>query len=400
MVPLLRGARPAGRSVSCLPSSALVLYSLLPILRNTVAGLARHRSRGPRGGGRRRHDANAAPAPRRAAAGAAGDRGGHPHRDRVDRRDGDALDAGRGRRASATTSSAACRRGTRRRLSAARRRRLLALGLDGSLASVGLATGARRRRAARRSASPASRARRARRRDALARRAAPGPRPVRIGAKTFTEQYVLAEILARQIARARRGAPSAWSLTSLGSTVAFDALARGEIDVYVEYTGTIWAQSCIGLLRRPARARARGGTRVAAETHGIRLVGALGFENAYCFAVRRETADGLRLRTLGDLSRHAALLTLASDYEFFSPRGVACGRARLRARVPREADDGSVAPLPGDRRAPGGRGDGLLVGRPHRRARPRDARGREGRDPALRRGRAGGRAHRPRVAPR
>ena len=62
-------------------------------------------------------------------------------------------------------------------------------------------------------------------------------RPLRIGAKTFTEQYVLAEVLARQIHR-KTGAP-AEVLASLGSTVAFDALARGEIDAYVEYTGTI-----------------------------------------------------------------------------------------------------------------------------------------------------------------
>jgi osmoprotectant transport system permease protein len=48
------------------------------------------------------------------------------------------------------------------------------------------------------------------------------------------------------------------------------------------------------------------------------LAAALGFQNAYCFAVRRETAEALRLRSLSDLARHAVMLTLASDYEFFS----------------------------------------------------------------------------------
>jgi osmoprotectant transport system permease protein len=47
-------------------------------------------------------------------------------------------------------------------------------------------------------------------------------------------------------------------------------------------------------------------------------VASLGFENAYCFAVRRETATALGLRTLADLSHHARDLSLASDYEFFS----------------------------------------------------------------------------------
>ena len=58
-----------------------------------------------------------------------------------------------------------------------------------------------------------------------------GP-PVRIGAKTFTEQYVLAEILAGQVRRAAKERVEV--VSSLGSMVVFDALARGEIDAYVD----------------------------------------------------------------------------------------------------------------------------------------------------------------------
>jgi len=144
-----------------------------------------------------------------------------------------------------------------------------------------------------------------------------GARPVRVGGKTFTEQYVLAEILAQTV-RSQAGR-EATVLTGLGSTVAFDALVRGEIDLYVDYTGTLWST----VMRRPAAAASR--ERVLEEVsawlqsnHGIRVAAALGFENAYCFAVRRETADSLRLRSLGELSRHAAGLRLGSDYEFFS----------------------------------------------------------------------------------
>jgi len=141
--------------------------------------------------------------------------------------------------------------------------------------------------------------------------------PVRIGGKTFTEQYVLAEILAGTVrARASR---EAVVLAGLGSTVAFDALTRGEVDLYVDYTGTLWST----VMRRPAVGvgRARMLEEVRAwllDTHGIRLAAALGFENAYCFAVRRDTADSLRLQSLSDLAAHAPQLALASDYEFFS----------------------------------------------------------------------------------
>jgi osmoprotectant transport system permease protein len=66
----------------------------------------------------------------------------------------------------------------------------------------------------------------------LAPATGPSARPVRIGAKTFTEQYILAEVLAGQV-RGRTGAPVEVR-ASLGSTVAFDALARDEIDAYAE----------------------------------------------------------------------------------------------------------------------------------------------------------------------
>jgi osmoprotectant transport system permease protein len=142
-------------------------------------------------------------------------------------------------------------------------------------------------------------------------------RPVVVGAKTFTEQYVLAEILASTV-RAKTGLP-ARTLTSLGSTVAFDALRRDEIDLYVDYTGTLLAtvmgrKGPVGT-RQQAEEEVR---RWLLEQAGVTLVARLGFENAYCFAVRRETADRLSLRSLGDLARQAARLSLASDYEFFT----------------------------------------------------------------------------------
>jgi osmoprotectant transport system permease protein len=119
------------------------------------------------------------------------------------------------------------------------------------------------------------------------RGAATGAAPVVIGAKSFSEQYVLAELLAGWIDR-EAGAP-ARVLGSLGSTVLFDALRAGEIDVYVDYTGTLWAT----ILRRegptPDRAAVLAEVRRAlAEEHGVTVAAALGFENAYALAMRAE----------------------------------------------------------------------------------------------------------------
>ncbi len=142
-------------------------------------------------------------------------------------------------------------------------------------------------------------------------------RPIAIGAKTFTEQYILSEILAGEIARTTGRASRVTS--SLGSTVAFDALVSGALDLYVDYTGTIWAtiMKRTGAPPDPDIVLAEVGRELAA-TYGITLVGALGFENAYALAMRDETAGRLGITTVSELSAHAPALVMAGDYEFFS----------------------------------------------------------------------------------
>lgn len=136
---------------------------------------------------------------------------------------------------------------------------------------------------------------------------------IHVGAKTFTEQYILAHVLAQLLERS--GLPVERH-ESLGSTVAFDALTSGDIDVYVEYTGTIWS----GYMKRGAptsswRTLALAGAWLA-ETHGVRLLGPLGFENAYCLAMRRDRAQALGIHSVADLSTRGRQLALGADYEF------------------------------------------------------------------------------------
>jgi osmoprotectant transport system permease protein len=140
-------------------------------------------------------------------------------------------------------------------------------------------------------------------------------RPVRIGAKTFTEQYVLAEVLAGWLREeARLGSRV---LHSLGSTVAFDALRAGEIDVYVEYSGTVWAT----LMKRDGAAPR---VEVLAEVErwlgerGIVLVTALGFENAYALGMRAADARARGVRRIGELAPLAPQLEIGGDFEFFA----------------------------------------------------------------------------------
>jgi len=209
----------------------------------------------------------------------------------------------------------------------------LALLLDGLLG--GLERGLReRRRAATGLALAALAALGAGTAGAAAWRRAGAETPLRIGAKPFTEQYVLAEILAQWIER-RTGA-SAAPVGSLGSTVAFDALRAGEIDAYVEYSGTVWAT-----LMRRADVPTRGEVlaemeRWLAREHGIAVAGALGFDNTYALGMRGDDARARGLRGIGDLAPLAPRLAMAGDFEFFArPEWRALANAyglRFRAR--------------------------------------------------------------------
>jgi osmoprotectant transport system permease protein len=141
--------------------------------------------------------------------------------------------------------------------------------------------------------------------------------PLSIGAKTFTEQYVLSEVLAQWLEE-RAGRPSR-ALSSLGSTVAFDALAANEIDLYVDYSGTIWAT----IMKRQGLPERREEVLEAvraylAEEHDIELVAALGFENTYALGMLASRADELGLARISDLPRVDAELEIGGDFEFFA----------------------------------------------------------------------------------
>jgi osmoprotectant transport system permease protein len=151
---------------------------------------------------------------------------------------------------------------------------------------------------------------------AMQARLAPERAPVRIGAKPFTEQYVLAELLAGRIAR-ETGRPSE-VLHGLGSSVLFDALVKSEIDAYVDYSGTLWATILKRTGAPPGRAAVlREVTVFLAREHGIAVAASLGFENSYALAMRADRARALGVRRISDLAGVAPELQIAGDYEFF-----------------------------------------------------------------------------------
>jgi len=104
----------------------------------------------------------------------------------------------------------------------------------------------------------------------------------------------------------------------LGSAVAYRALAAGELDVYVDYSGTLWT-NVLGRKDNPGRAEVlKQLTAELKRRDGVLVLGSLGFENAYAFVMRPDRARELHVASLADLAREAPKLTLGSDLEFLS----------------------------------------------------------------------------------
>ncbi|HEX6000352.1 MAG TPA: ABC transporter permease/substrate-binding protein [Hyphomicrobiaceae bacterium] len=135
-----------------------------------------------------------------------------------------------------------------------------------------------------------------------------------IGAKSFSEQYILAALMQDRLRS--RNLP-ARRTDGLGSAVILGALASSDIDAYVDYTGTVWANQ---MGRTDVRPRAEVMREVKSwlkARHGIVTLGGLGFENAYALAMTSAKARQLGIRSIADLAPHAASLSVAGDYEFF-----------------------------------------------------------------------------------
>lgn len=154
------------------------------------------------------------------------------------------------------------------------------------------------------------------------------PRSSRIvvGAKNFTEQVVLGELLAQEIEAvlAQEGRPERVGrrFYLAGSYICQQALVSGRIDAYVEYTGT----ALTAILKQPLpppgerdAARVLATVRdLYASRYRVRVESPLGFEDTFAMVVRNDDARRLQLRTISDAAKIAPQLRLGVGYEFES----------------------------------------------------------------------------------
>ncbi|MFU8816783.1 MAG: glycine betaine ABC transporter substrate-binding protein [Pseudomonadales bacterium] len=133
-------------------------------------------------------------------------------------------------------------------------------------------------------------------------------RSVTVGSKNFSEGYLLAEIAAQLLEQAGYDVQRRFGLG--GTLICFAALTSGEIDLYVEYTGTL-SQA---ILDMPLDTEL-GQLREAVARQGLLLLPPLGFDNTYAMAMKRERADALGIRSIADL-RDAPPLRVVFSHEF------------------------------------------------------------------------------------
>jgi osmoprotectant transport system permease protein len=154
----------------------------------------------------------------------------------------------------------------------------------------------------------------------------------RVGSKAFTESVILAEVV-RHLCE-RHGHQTQHRAELGGSTILFEALKKGDLDAYPEYTGTIAAELLGGQAGKD-----EAGLRAALAKQGIGMTGRLGFSNTYALGMKRQRAEELQVRTISDLKKYPDLV-LGFSSEFVERQDGWPGLQRRYQLRPRHAPQG------------------------------------------------------------
>lgn len=130
-----------------------------------------------------------------------------------------------------------------------------------------------------------------------------------IGSKKFTESVILAEIAA--IYLEQEGHAVTHKKEIGGTKVLWNALLRGEIDIYPEYTGTLYHE----ILNLPSE----DFIYLKEKLHkmGIGISNPIGFNNTYALGLNKRLSERLKIKKISDLHRHLNL-KFGFGEEFFN----------------------------------------------------------------------------------
>ncbi|MEH7352088.1 glycine betaine ABC transporter substrate-binding protein [Neobacillus drentensis] len=136
-----------------------------------------------------------------------------------------------------------------------------------------------------------------------------------IGSKNFSESMILGNMLADLIEN-KTDIQVERKLNLGGTQVAFSAIKNGDIDLYVEYTGT----GLVNILNQPPESDPDKVydyvQKEFKQKYNIELLKPLGFNNTYALAVRQDTANEYGLNTISDLAKVSGNLIMGPTIEF------------------------------------------------------------------------------------
>ena len=143
------------------------------------------------------------------------------------------------------------------------------------------------------------------------------PRPDHpvIGAKNFTEQVVLGELLAQEI-EAKSSLKVERRFYLAGSYICQQALVSGRIDAYVEYTGTALTAILKQPVDRSPESVFNKVRQLYASRYHVAVAAPLGFENTFAMVIRGDDAQRLHLTTLSQAAQYTPQWRLGVGYEF------------------------------------------------------------------------------------
>jgi glycine betaine/choline ABC-type transport system substrate-binding protein len=143
---------------------------------------------------------------------------------------------------------------------------------------------------------------------------------ITVGAKHFTEQEILGEMMAILIEK-NTDLEVNRKLNLGGTMICFNGLRSGDLNLYVEYTGT----GLVNILQRPAISDAdeayQAVKKAFEERYDLVWLEPLGFNNAYTLTMRRGHAEKLGIESISDLAKYlneGNKLKAAFDAEFFT----------------------------------------------------------------------------------
>lgn len=167
--------------------------------------------------------------------------------------------------------------------------------------------------------------------------------PIKIGCKPIPEQMILQEILAQLIEAKTAYTVERMEATAGGTSNIQIAMENGEMDLYPEYTGTGWLMVLKNEETKDTEGILEELNKQYNEKFDMSWVSLYGFENTYTLALRPETVEQYKLKTISDLSAVSDQLVFGANFDYFEREdgyNALCAAYNLNFKDTAEVDQG------------------------------------------------------------